>query len=150
MTPEHRDIPDWARRERQADLGWIAESLNVVSAVASVAFVDTSRMVAEYDPAQEFVIVLLKHEDRTSTDWVGFVPPGHQSVKRQTSNVIGFRKRYVSQQTIQRWIAFTIQLVSFRLFSKPAFRCWGIMVRRSWITRVSNCKLCWKTASPRT
>jgi len=23
MTPEHRDIPDWARRVRQADLGWM-------------------------------------------------------------------------------------------------------------------------------
>ena len=103
MTPENRDIPAWAQRERQGDLGWIAENLGVFSAIASVAFedegrgaivVDTTsqsmpgaghpfgyflqeqieeqgdeditRMVGEYDPTQEFVVVLLKREDRTS------------------------------------------------------------------------------------
>jgi len=117
MTPEHRDIPDWARRERQGDLGWIAENLDVFSAIASLAFedegrgaivVDTTiqpvpgagnpfgyfpqelieqqddeditRMVAEYDPTQEFVVVLLKREDRTSTYRVGVPPPGRRGV----------------------------------------------------------------------
>ena len=116
MTPEHRDIPDWARRERQGDLGWIAENLDAFSAIASLAFKDEgrgaivvdvtsqpvpgaghpfayfsqetiekqddediTRMVAEYDPAQEFVVVLLKPKDRTSTYRVGIVPPGHQA-----------------------------------------------------------------------
>ena len=113
MTPENRDIPGWARREREGDLGWIAENLYVFSGIASVAFedegrgaivVDTTiqpmpgagnpfgyfpqeliegqddeditRMVAEYDPTQEFVVVLLKSDDRTSTYRVGIVPPG--------------------------------------------------------------------------
>jgi hypothetical protein len=112
MTPEHRNIPDWARRERQADLGWIAENLDVFSAVASAAFEDEGRgaivvettlepipgagnpfayfpqeqieeqddedirrMVAEYDPTQEFVVVLLKRDDHVSTYRVGIVPP---------------------------------------------------------------------------
>jgi hypothetical protein len=113
MTPECPNIPDWARRERQADLGWIAENLDVFSAVASAAFKDEGRgaiviettlepipgagnpfayfpqeqieeqddedirrMVAEYDPTQEFVVVLLKRDDRVSTYRVGIVPPG--------------------------------------------------------------------------
>jgi hypothetical protein len=115
MTPENPDIPDWARRERQADLGWIAENLDVFSAIASVAFEnsgrgaivvdttsqampgaghpfgyfsqeqieelgdeDTSRMVTEYEPAQEFVVVLLKPKDRASTYRVGVVARGLQ------------------------------------------------------------------------
>jgi hypothetical protein len=115
MTPEHRDIPDWAQRERQGDLGWIAENLDAFSAIASLAFKeegrgaivvditsqpvpgaghpfgyftqetiaeqddeDITRMVAEYDPAQEFVVVLLKPQDRTSTYRVGIVPPASQ------------------------------------------------------------------------
>jgi hypothetical protein len=40
---------------------------------------DIRRMVAEYDPTQEFVVVLLKSGDRTSTYRVGIVPPGHQA-----------------------------------------------------------------------
>jgi len=115
MTPEHRDIPDWAQRERQGDLGWIAENLDAFSAIASVAFEDagrgaiivdttsqpvpgaghpfgyfsqdqieelgdedTSRMVAEYDPTQEFVVVLLKRDDPVSTYRVGIVRPESQ------------------------------------------------------------------------
>ena len=112
MPPEHRDIPDWAQRERQGDLGWIAENLDVFSAIASVAFENTGRgaivvdttsqampgaghpfgyfsqdqieelgdedtncMVTEYEPAQEFVVVLLKRDDHVSTYRVGIVPP---------------------------------------------------------------------------
>jgi hypothetical protein len=122
MTPEHRNTPDWAQRERQRDLGWMridyirAENLDAFSAIASLAFEDEgrgaivvdvtsqpvpgaghpfayfsqetiekqedeeiTRMVAEYDPAHEFVVVLLKPQDRTSTYRVGIVPPGHQA-----------------------------------------------------------------------
>ena len=115
MTPEHHNIPDWAQRERQGDLGWIAENLNVFSAIASLAFEDegrgaivvdvtsqpvpgaghpfayfgqeaiegqddrdVTRIVAEYDPEQEFVVVLLKAQDRTSTYRVGIVSPEPQ------------------------------------------------------------------------
>jgi len=95
MTPEYRDIPDWALRERQADLGWLAENLDAFWTAATTGFddagrgaivvdttlepipgkgnpfayfsreqveehgnEDTVRQVSEYDPAQEFVIVL--------------------------------------------------------------------------------------------
>ena len=115
MIPENHNIPAWVRRERQGDLSWIAQNLDVFSGIVSLAFedegrgaivVDTtiqpmpgagnpfgyftqeqiegqgdediSRMVAEYDPTQEFVVVLLKREDRTSTYRVGVVPPGRR------------------------------------------------------------------------
>jgi hypothetical protein len=42
---------------------------------------DTRRMVAEYDPTREFVVVLLKSGDRTSTYRVGLVPPGSQGTR---------------------------------------------------------------------
>ena len=104
MTPENGDIPDWALRERPADLGWLAENLDAFWTAATTVFEnagrgaivvdttlepipgkgnpfahfsqeqveehgnqDTSRLVAEYDPAQELVVVLLKFGDRTST-----------------------------------------------------------------------------------
>jgi len=46
---------------------------------------DTRRMVAEYDPTQEFVVVLLKSGDRTSTYRVGLVPPGSQGTRASNS-----------------------------------------------------------------
>ena len=126
MTPEDHSIPAWARQERQADLGWIAENLDVFSAIASVAFEnsgrgaivvdttsqampgaghpfgyfsqdqieelgdeDTSRMVTEYEPAQEFVVVLLKL--KTAPAPTGWAPlhgsprkPGQAKVHRTT------------------------------------------------------------------
>jgi hypothetical protein len=111
MTPEKRNIPDWAQQERQGDFDWIGENLDVFRNTATLAFkeagrgaivVDTtlehmpgvgnpfgyfsqdqiaeqgndaiSRLVAEYDPAQEFVVVLLKRDHRTSTYRVATVP----------------------------------------------------------------------------
>ena len=96
MIPERKHIPNWARREREADLDWIAENLDVFWAASSLTFVeagrgaivvdttiqpapglghpfgyfsqeqvdeaandDTKRMAKEYDPSQEFVLVLL-------------------------------------------------------------------------------------------
>lgn len=110
MTPENRNIPDWAQRERQVDFAWIQENLDVFSAAATLAFEDagrgaivvdttlqpipgagnpfgyfsleqleeqadndTKRMAAEYDPTQEFVLLLLKSDDRTSAYRVGTV-----------------------------------------------------------------------------
>jgi hypothetical protein len=115
MTPENRNIPDWAHRDRQADLAWIKENPDVFWTAATAAFEDTGRgaivvdttsqpvpgaghpfayfsqerveerdnentrrMVAEYDPTQELVLVLLKSGDRTSTYRVGVLPPGLQ------------------------------------------------------------------------
>jgi hypothetical protein len=43
MTPEQRDISDWARQERQADLDWIWENLAVFWAAAIAAFEDAGR-----------------------------------------------------------------------------------------------------------
>ena len=103
MKEEKPDLPAWALRERQSDLGWIAENLHVFLPVVESAsdeigrgaiVVDTTsrptgegnpfgylsqaeidqhddedikRMVQEYDPANEFVVVLLKSDDRTSS-----------------------------------------------------------------------------------
>jgi hypothetical protein len=104
MPAERRDIPDWAKRERQQDLNWISGNLDVFEVAARMAyegtgrgaiFVDTTiqplpdrghpfayfsqaqieedndedikRMVKKYDPGEEFVLVLLKAGDRTST-----------------------------------------------------------------------------------
>lgn len=115
MTPETENIPEWARRERQADLDWIDENLAVFWTAATLEFEDagrgaivvdttiqplpdagnpfgyfsqeqveelanedTKRMVKEYDPTHDFVLVLLKSGDRTSTYRIYAVPPEHQ------------------------------------------------------------------------
>jgi hypothetical protein len=104
MSAERRDTPKWAQKERQQDLAWISENLDVFETAARIAYegtgrgaivVDTTaqplpdaghpfayfsreqieedndedikRMVAGYNPDKEFVLVLLKSEDRTST-----------------------------------------------------------------------------------
>ena len=101
---EGRDIPDWAREEREHDLAWIAENKasfwpavqgQFQSKGRGVIVVDTTqqpdpnaghpmyyltgepieqmgdtdvqRMLREYDPHREFVVTLLKAEERTST-----------------------------------------------------------------------------------
>lgn len=103
MAAERRDLPEWARRERQQDLSWIQENLDVFQFAAQIAFAgtgrgaividttiqplpegghpfayfsqdqieededeDIKRMVREYEPTQEFVLVLLKEQNRTS------------------------------------------------------------------------------------
>ena len=43
MTPENPKIPDWALQERQADLDWIAENLDVFWTAATAAFEDVGR-----------------------------------------------------------------------------------------------------------
>ena len=43
MTPEHRHIPDWARQERDGDLDWIVENLDLFWTAATLAFEDTGR-----------------------------------------------------------------------------------------------------------
>lgn len=100
MTPER---PDWARRERAADLKWIRENLHVFVPAAKASFkeqgrgaivIDTTqqpvegvgnpfayypqavierkddedvkRIVRDYDPQEELVLVLLKAEERMS------------------------------------------------------------------------------------
>ena len=104
MTSENRNIPDWAHQERESDLGWIRENLDVFWTVSGLAFEDagrgaiyvdttiepipgaghpfgyfpqeqaqelynddTRRMVSEYDPTHELVLVLLKPYGHTST-----------------------------------------------------------------------------------
>ena len=104
MSPEKRQIPDWARRERQRDMEWIRENLFIFWPAATAAYVkqgrgaivvdttsqpirgkgnpfgyfpqamiearddeDAKRMVREYDPDWEFVLVMLKPRDRAST-----------------------------------------------------------------------------------
>ena len=111
MSPERKPhIPEWARRERLADLVWIAENMQEFWAAAQRSFaefgrgalaVDTTaqpepgrgnpmyfvpqvqlpsldfagedeiRMVAEYDPAWQFVAMLVKKQGRVSSYRVG-------------------------------------------------------------------------------
>ncbi len=104
MPAEHkRDISDWARREREADLNWVQANsgsfffLSITSydqhgrgallvdttvqepelghpfgyasqeLLADFNDTDIDRIVREYEPEHEFVIVLWKSDDRTST-----------------------------------------------------------------------------------
>ena len=97
-------IPEWARQERRADMGWIRENFHVFWPTAKQAYQefgrgviivdttqqpipsgghpfgyftqeqieaagdeDTKRMMQEYNPRKEFVVMLLKPEERTST-----------------------------------------------------------------------------------
>ena len=115
MTPENKNLPEWARQEREGDLGWIRENLDVFDFAARIAYEgpgrgaivvdttaqparrgghpfgyftqeqieeyddeDTERMVREYDPEREFVVVLLKPENRTSTYRVRPREPGKE------------------------------------------------------------------------
>src|SRR3954470_7883117 len=106
MTTENEPVglPEWAQEERQRDILWIKENMNIFWMVAFAAFngsgrgaivVDTTalpvegmghpygyylrttideigdanikRLVREYRPEREFVIVLLKPEERTNS-----------------------------------------------------------------------------------
>ena len=104
MTPENKQIPDWARNEREHDLAWIDQNLHVFWPLATAAsekvghgaiVVDTTsqpissdghpfwyfskaeleeydvedvkRLVREYEPPGELVLMLLKSENRTSS-----------------------------------------------------------------------------------
>ena len=53
MTPETENTPDWARQERQADFGWIAENLNVFWTTATTALEDDGRGAILVDTALE-------------------------------------------------------------------------------------------------
>jgi hypothetical protein len=103
MTTGRRSIPVWAKRERTADMLWIAENMHVLWPAAQeqqkekgrgAIVVDTTtqpaagggnpfaylngeeleklgdedarRMIAEYDPVKEIVIVLMKARGRSS------------------------------------------------------------------------------------
>ena len=115
MTPEHHSsgIPEWALRERRADMAWILENMHFFWPVACEGCVvegrgaivvdttsrptsqgnpfgylrqeifengdddDIKRMLRAYDPQQEFVVLLLKTDNRTSEYrvWVRPNPP---------------------------------------------------------------------------
>src|SRR5512141_3234285 len=103
MTADHGPIPDWAKRDREHDLNWIAENFQVFWQFASAAYVkagrgtilvdtnshitdkghpfgyfeqsfieryddeDIKRLVRQYDPDGEFVVVLLKPDNHISS-----------------------------------------------------------------------------------
>ena len=112
MSSERGKPPDWGKRERQRDLDWIGENLDIFQLAASLAYADVgrgalvidttielaaggglpfayisqeqieeyndkdiSRMVHNYAPGQEFVLVFLKADGRTSTYRVRPVRP---------------------------------------------------------------------------
>lgn len=117
MTKETRNIPDWAVQERQIDLDWIRDNLDLLQSAAATAFEnigrgamvvdttgsamtgrghpiaffpeelvdehgndDTRRIVSQYEPSQEMVLVLLKPLNRTSTYRLRVMSPGAQTV----------------------------------------------------------------------
>jgi hypothetical protein len=45
---------------------------------------DTRRMVDQYDPSQELVLVLLKDQNRTSTYRLSMIPSDHDTVSKET------------------------------------------------------------------
>jgi hypothetical protein len=104
MTAEQQNMPEWARRERQRDLAWLDENIELFYFAAAAAHegagrgaivVDVTsrpvpglghpfgyviqeeielagdeeakRLVGEYEPATDFVVMLLKHHNRIST-----------------------------------------------------------------------------------
>jgi hypothetical protein len=103
MTPEKREFPNWANRDRQRDLEWIRQNLPIFWPVAIATYkeigrgaivIDTTskptgeghpfgyipqelveqeddedikRLVKEYDPEKDLVLVLLKANDRVSS-----------------------------------------------------------------------------------
>jgi hypothetical protein len=104
MTTEKPNIPEWALRERQHDLAWLGENIELFYLAATAAcreagrgaivvdvtsrpvpglghpfgFViqeeiersgdeESKRLVGEYEPATDFVVMLLKSHNRTST-----------------------------------------------------------------------------------
>ena len=103
MTAEHNPIPEWAQAEREHELTWIRQNLDVFWFSASTAarqlgrgaiFVDAlakplgqqnlftfftleevtayenediNRLIENYDPEKELVIVLLKKEGHMSS-----------------------------------------------------------------------------------
>jgi hypothetical protein len=127
MAPERKPhIPEWARRERLADLAWIAENMQEFWAAAQRGFaefgrgaiaVDTTaqpdprrgnpmyylpqeqlpslgiagedeiRMVAEYEPAWQFVAMLIKEQNRVSSYQVG-VPDARSKTDGSASSFI--------------------------------------------------------------
>ena len=103
MTLEIDKIPEWALKERERDLAWIRENLDIFWPLAKDVYdeagrgvimvvttqqptgegypfgyvpqgvvnlgddEDTKRIVREYDPEKELVVLLVKSGDRTST-----------------------------------------------------------------------------------
>jgi hypothetical protein len=57
MTPEHKNIPDWARREREADLEWIDEHLELFWMASALAFEDDGRGALVVDTTIQFTPV---------------------------------------------------------------------------------------------
>jgi hypothetical protein len=43
MTPENKNIPEWARRERERELGWIEENFDIFAIASKIAYEGTGR-----------------------------------------------------------------------------------------------------------